>query len=555
MIATIRFRIGNGGTGTPLAFDPPPVTVFVGPNNSGKSLVLRELARHMTEDQPPQDCKIIESVSFRGFTDQEIDAETERLQQTPIPGETVGEGLTIFGHGTFRTHLKRETFAQALRDPNTQRNYFVTNYFRSQTMGLDGQSRLILVNNASSRNLQQPPGSPLDILLRDNAKRASFRQLTYEAFGRYLTLDLTEPSTVKLKFADRVPTEEQERSFTIAAVDFHRTTQPIAEFSDGVKAFVGILLMVMAGEPRVLTIDEPEAFLHPSLAFALAREVCKALATSGRKLLVATHSPEFVMGCVSSGANVNVVRLTHTPVESTARLLPHDEMRSLMRKPMLRSAGALRGLFYQSVIVTEADADRAFYEEANERLLAFSPKWGSNNCLFLNANGKDTISELVSPLRALGIPAAAIVDLDIVEKGGTEWTKFMDACHVPAIERAALELSRSKIRAALHDVDPDYKRKRGVEVLANGDKEAAENFLGRLAEYGLFVVPCGEVEQWLADLPLNRGKATWLREVFQKLGDSPDQAAYVKPGTGDVWEFLGRVKVWLENGQRKGIRA
>jgi hypothetical protein len=37
---------------------------------------------------------------------------------------------------------------------------------------------------------------------------------------------------------------------------------------------------------------------------------------------------------------------------------------------MLRSVGVLSGLFFQNVIVTEADADRAFYQEVNDRLIA-----------------------------------------------------------------------------------------------------------------------------------------------------------------------------------------
>jgi hypothetical protein len=37
-----------------------------------------------------------------------------------------------------------------------------------------------------------------------------------------------------------------------------------------------------------------------------------------------------------------------------------------MRNPLLRSTGVLSGLFYEFVIVTEADADRAFYQEIND---------------------------------------------------------------------------------------------------------------------------------------------------------------------------------------------
>src|SRR5260370_23066181 len=84
-----------------------------------------------------------------------------------------------------------------------------------------------------------------------------------------------------------------------------------------------------------------------------------------------------------------------------------------MRNPLLRSTGVLGGLFYESVIVTESDADRAFYQEINERLLRFQPERGLNNALFLNAQNKQTVPTILAPLRQLGIPAAGIVDVDV----------------------------------------------------------------------------------------------------------------------------------------------
>jgi hypothetical protein len=101
----------------------------------------------------------------------------------------------------------------------------------------------------------------------------------------------------------------------------------------------------------------------------------------------------------------------------------------MMRNPLLRSTGLLSALFHESVVVSESDADRSFYQEVNERLNLFEGS-GSNSCLFLNAQNKQTIGRLVSPLRKLGIPAAAIVDLDIIKKSN-EFKEICKACNVP----------------------------------------------------------------------------------------------------------------------------
>ena len=43
MIGEIKLKFGSKGTANPLNFVPGAVTIFVGPNNSGKSLLLQEI--------------------------------------------------------------------------------------------------------------------------------------------------------------------------------------------------------------------------------------------------------------------------------------------------------------------------------------------------------------------------------------------------------------------------------------------------------------------------------------------------------------------------------
>src|SRR5262245_4945537 len=74
-------------------------------------------------------------------------------------------------------------------------------------------------------------------------------------------------------------------------------------------------------------------------------------ASSCASLFVATHSADFVMGAIQSGATVNIVRLTWANDAATARLLPSPDLVTLMNDPMLRSVGVLSGLFYQNVVV------------------------------------------------------------------------------------------------------------------------------------------------------------------------------------------------------------
>ncbi len=183
------------------------------------------------------------------------------------------------------------------------------------------------------------------------------------------------------------------------------------------------------------------------------------------------------MGCIQSGAPINIVRLTYRAGVPTARVLPSDEILELMRNPLLRSTGVLNGLFYEHVIVTESDTDRAFYEEVNERLLRYKPEWGMPNCLFLNSQGKHTLQTIIQPLRKLGIPAAGIVDVDVLKDRGAQWSGIMDGINMPQTSRQAVATLRTAIKAEIDATQLDMKRDGGIAVLKGDPREAAETQL------------------------------------------------------------------------------
>jgi len=99
----------------------------------------------------------------------------------------------------------------------------------------------------------------------------------------------------------------------------------------------------------------------------------------------------------------------------------------------------------------------------------------------------------------------------------------------------------------------DMKRDGGVSILQKQDQEGARNLLGLLREYGIFVVPEGELESWLKGCGASGHGPAWLIEVFERMGEDPDAKDYLRPGEGDVWQFVSQVKAWLVSPDRKGI--
>ena len=200
-------------------------------------------------------------------------------------------------------------------------------------------------------------------------------------------------------------------------------------------------------------------------------------------------------------------------------------------------------------MVCEADADRAFYEEINRRLTA-SGLGHVKDALFLNAVNKQTIRRIVKPLRQMGVPAVAVVDLDILKKDG--FNTLLEDCFVPDITRIGWATIRAQLEQTYKNLNMDMKQV-GLSVLDTGIHESADGLIRNLREYGIFVVHFGELEKWLSRLEVKGKKVDWLINMFEKLGSDPASADYVRPGIGDVWKFVSSMQSWIDCPNRKGM--
>jgi len=554
MIKNIKLKFGRAEGLPQETVEAMPITVFVGPNNSGKSKILSEIQQFCSNGSRNINNLIVDSIELEAIPEELIEARIKSVTLKPNPGEAQQSDHIFVGKNGQRHQVSSNNFLNAFKHPNENPSHICSWYLSYNTLILNGSNRINLINQQEGGNLQQPAQSSFQVLFRDNDKRKEARRIIHDAFGEHLVIDPTNLGQLNLRLSKDAPQDEmEERGIHEKAVEFHKKALPITEASDGVKAFTGMITEMIAGDPSVLLMDEPEAFLHPSLSFKLGKEVAGIMSESHKRLFVSTHSPNFVMGCIQSGAPVNIVRLTYRNQLATARILPNKDILKLMRNPLLRSTGVLSGLFYEFVVVTESDADRAFYQEINDRLLKYADGKGIPNCLFLHAQNKQTVKTITKPLRELGIPVAGIVDIDILKEGGTVWSSFLDSGSIPELERSPLASTRQALKTKLNQTGKDMKRDGGIDILDGTDKEALQNLFDKLADYGLFVVPNGELESWLKNLRASGHGPNWLVEVFEKMGEDPNTPEYVKPSEGDVWGFLESISKWFFNPRRKGI--
>lgn len=559
MINRMSLRLGSSPAADPLSFEVGPITVIVGPNYSGKSKLIREIQHVAHHGVPASDAVILDDFQYHPFSQEEVEEAIKEVTLKPRPGEVVQPDHIMVGRNNSRHQANLANFRSALQSisspnmPSHYRSWASQWYFSSKTRLLDGQGRISLTNDQPFGDLLQEPVTTFQHIFRDDVLREKIRAIVFDAFGLYLVVDPTQAGQLRLRLSARAPLDfEEEQSLTQRSANFHGEATLLAHASDGTRAFCGILTEVMSGNPDLLLLDEPEAFLHPGLSYKLGLEMARQVQHSKKNIFVSTHSPNFLMGCVASGVPVNVIRMTYRAGVGTARLLPSEKLSNLMRNPLLRSANVLSALFFDNVVLTEGDTDRAFYQEINNRLLASGEERGIPNALFVNANGKDAIPVMMEPLRDLGVAVAAIYDMDFVKDGGASATRRLRAAKFPEQFITSIGSMRSAVKADLEKQDPDYKKNGGAQVLVGDALRAFETYRKQLGNFGIFLVLVGEVEGWLKSLGINGHAAQWLIPMFERMGEE-GQDGYLLPKKGDVWDFLDEVNVWLRDPNRSGM--
>lgn len=532
----------------PLRIPAQGVTIFVGPNNSGKSLVLREIEQDIASHANIAK-KIVSDFEIVWIGEEQLKSDITKLTEK-APSNTSPDNVYVGRFnpdGRFGGHSIPHRPLREYMAARREMRWIASQFLRFFLIRLDGRTRFDLTNDRPRGDLLGLAQNILMHLFQDGDARKKVREIVFDAFNVYFTVEQLSAESLRIRLSSVEP-DDNEQNWNDAAREFHGKALHIKDASDGVQAFVGIVCAVLSGDYRAILIDEPEAFLHPPLARKLGHQLTSNLKAGGT-LMASTHSPDFLMGCLQASPHVRVVRLEYSNNKSKGKIVDSAVLTKLFKAPLLRSANVISALFHDGVVVTESDNDRAFYAEIYYRLA--EQEKGYPSILFVNAQNKQTIRDIIGPLRAFGIPAAAIVDVDILKDGGGDWIPWLKAAHVPT----ALHVGLGHQRATLHKLFVDQKldmEHGGITQLGSGDQAAANELFDQLQQYGISAVRNGEVESWLSDLGIKSKKAAWAVEMLERLGGDPNDPEYVKPAAGDVWDFMRNVVKWVKEPGRKG---
>jgi ABC-type cobalamin/Fe3+-siderophores transport system ATPase subunit len=520
----------SDGRVVPIA--PASVTVIVGPNNAGKSQALRDIQTHLAGDprQPQHEGLVVRRIEVRADgTEQDLGAWLQD-HANEHPGGGQQRQFSVRGGGAGELQLRE---AWQLAPPfGPLAPFFFTL--------VGGAERLTLADSAQIFDPStQPPSSPLQTLLVDEARERSLADATREAFSVSVLLNRVAGPNLHLHVGELagdvgLPLITNE-TYRDAINDLPQITQQ----GDGLRAYVGIVLLLAATDYLGVMLDEPEAFLHPPQERALGRRIAKQARQARSQVIIATHSLDILLGVLSDETvPVTVVRLrrekqVHAEINHAAVLEPAD-VRTLWSDPIIRFSNALDGIFHRGVVICEGDADARFYDATLQSVRARA-KRGEHELLFLHCGGKHRIHTMARALRGIDVPARVICDIDVlreeqplrnvVEALGGAWDQVASDW---AIVRSDVD-SGSGIRPRVSDV------KEGLDTLLSATEESritphlekevrslvrtedswqtiknggaaalpagnAAQAWGRLdvslRSYGLFVVPVGTLERW-----------------------------------------------------------
>lgn len=573
-IKEIFFKATDGGNDSRLLLNTSEsqgsVTIFVGPNNSGKSTALREvLSLCRGEDL---DSQLIEKIL--------IEHPKEQIETLL---------LKLFEHteGSDRKHYLKPSLEQGkigqgkyilkfqIDKLNEDELLFKQNVLWLYSEILVGKTRFFLADDQKDDDQNKPSTNHFTAVLKDKNAYRNVRDAILDCFKIHCYIDHTRGQMLKLVVLDQKDSQQLNEFKPENSLDrppkvaeLFRKGKPVSEFGDGVKCFAGLLLGVYGLEDTIILIDEPEAFLAPPIAKKLGKELSKIAKERNASLVVATHSADFVMGCIETKQNsISIVRLTYENDIGKAKVIDENAVEELFETPPFRSVGAINGLFHNAVIVTEGHRDRVFYDEINRQIaendVAKRFQIAIEDALFLDSGGGITlIPKLINSLRKVGVPAAAIVDLDFISpENESVWDVF--SSYWSSDKSAVAELYKLKncLFEALGGyknqekkiLNPSFKRG-GLNKLQEGEAHTEYTmFLKRIAEYGIFVVPYGELEAWPTLKPswenvckkeLTKGK-NWDTNIWNYIQEI-SQIDQLK-------NFMKMINSWVSNPNRLGM--
>jgi len=548
--------------GQTVEFGANDLVVIVGPNNAGKSASLREMATCFHNGVGPGQV-VLTGIQVRKTVDPERAWDVIRR----VGKKQIGAGEESYHYaGTTVGKGAAEAFVS-----NRDNLGPIPNWFYAY---IDASSRLNLSQTQEAPDFgTQGATHPMHRLHQHYGLMEKLAYWFKRAFGTEIAIDRFAGRMIPLHIGPDVAPRPGENLLSEEYRERLRSRPRLDLQGDGMRGFVGLLMHVLLGHQQISLVDEPEAFLHPPQARQLGKRIADEHADG--QVFIATHSSDFLRGVLeATGRPVRVIRLRRIEDKNHASELTPESIREVWSDPALRYSAILDGAFHEKVVICEAEGDCRFYGAVADALRDEDEHAYARDIMFAQSGGKGGIPKLVKALRSLDVPVAAVVDFDVLLAPGQLWTivealggdkETFEADYltvkasIDALGKMAPEVFRDNVLAVLAGIDVAQRevprklvsdmqkvlkvsvgnaraKESGLGVLSREAKPIGQRLLDAFAALGLFIVPHGELESFVAEEA--QEKNAWVAAVLERYGNSLKAAPALEDARKFVSSFI-----------------
>ena len=531
------------------------ITVLVGPNNVGKSQTLRDI-KNLLELGKNARPIIINDADFdlpENFNDFLSLLNIADSQKT-VGYKTI-RGLRSNLLSEDAIDFSVEAYKNAYNNTERRKKEIMGTFTKYFVTDLSSSNRLLLASSVDSVNPElKNPQNLLQSLFLDNTRELDLKQAFKDAFNMEITLDYSSMLKLCFRVAEKMPDipEDPRKANKLGKIE---------EQGDGFRSLVGIILGLLFSKGRIVLLDEPEAFLHPAQARFLGKWIGDHKDIINGQLIISTHNANFLSGIIASGHDVDIFRLNRIGDNTTFNKVSSNATKALFENPLLSSQRVMESVFYKGVVVCEADADRAIYQG-----VATINHHSNEDVLFIHSQNKQTLKIVAKLLKDANIPVALVADIDALNdqailKGMISSTTDS---HIPQSifdlrKEIALTVNgktdNQMLKALTTEVWYLYEqlvyhkhtldgakgalqriakgitswseiKSKGIEGFDTKIREKVLLLINELKQYGVFIVPVGELEGWLNVGTKKKNK--WIVPALEKVHNNQASPELIK---------------------------
>lgn len=527
--------------GSIIEFNSNDIIVIVGPNNSGKSAILKEASGLLANSSI--DHVVLNKIEYQSEgtlkdLEEYLNDKSFKNNESGIPNYS-GIGYRV-GSVTMSVWWKEKLKG-------------VSDLARVFSLNLTTEERLRAANPPKNiKILSEPPNHPIHIIQKNESLENKINDYFKQAFNLDLVVFRNGGSEVPL-FVGKKPSigKTEDRLSISYQTKIEKELVLLHRQGDGIRSFAGILLNVFVGEKNLLFIDEPEAFLHPPQSRFLGKMLTKDVSLE-KQLFLSTHSLDFLKGLIEGDSKrLKIIRVQRDGNVNYVNTLDNKDIEAIWSDSLLRYSNILDGLFHKEVIICESDSDCRFYSAVLSSIMEAKEE-SVPDTLFVHCGGKHRIPMVIKALKKLNVPVKAICDFDVLndenplrkifEEAGGDWddikiefksVKSAIDSKKPDLEaedlkKDILEILDStvgksvspqdlkKISNLLRKSSPwSLAKQMGKLFVPSGNPTRDySSLVQKLNERGIFIVEVGELESFVKSVG-NHGPK-WVNEVLEK---------------------------------------